>query len=80
MKVKIILKKFITVSSVAAQNSYECYPARHVETRNKLNVHKTFRRRPGRYLNALCTFHLRLVSTGPSVDILSDSQDTRLKL
>ena len=30
----------------------------------KLNVHKTFRRRPGRLLNALCTFNLRPVSTG----------------
>ena len=30
----------------------------------KLNVHKTFRRRPGRLLNVLCTFHLRPMSTG----------------
>ena len=30
----------------------------------KLNVHKTFRRRPGRLLNLLCTFNLRPVSTG----------------
>ena len=30
----------------------------------KLNVHKTFRRRPGRLLNVLCTFNLRPVSTG----------------
>ena len=29
-----------------------------------LNVHKTFRRRPGRLLNVLCTFNLRPVSTG----------------
>ena len=30
----------------------------------KLNVHKTFRRRPGRLLNVVCTFNLRPVSTG----------------
>ena len=35
-----------------------------VDTGRKLNVHKTFRRRPGRLLNILCTFNLRQVSTG----------------
>ena len=35
-----------------------------VDTRRKLNVHKTFRRRPGRLLNVLCTFNVRPVSTG----------------
>ena len=35
-----------------------------VDTRRKLNVHKTFRRRPGRLLNVSCTFNLRTVSTG----------------
>ena len=35
-----------------------------VETGRKLNVHKTFRRRPGRLLNVFCTFNLRPVSTG----------------
>ena len=34
-----------------------------VATGRKLNVHETFRRRPGRHLNALCTFNLRPVST-----------------
>ena len=29
-----------------------------------MNVHKTFRRRPGRLLNVLCTFNLRPVSIG----------------
>ena len=45
----------------------ERYPADHttpVDTGRKLNVHKAFRRRPGRLLNVLCTFNLRLVSTG----------------
>ena len=35
-----------------------------VDTGRKLNVHKTFRRRPGRLLNVLCMFSLRPVSTG----------------
>ena len=35
-----------------------------VDTGLKLNVHKTFRSRPGRLLNVLCTFNLRPVSTG----------------
>ena len=33
-------------------------------TGRKFNVAKTFRRRPGRFLNVLCTFDLRPVSTG----------------
>ena len=39
-----------------------------VDTGCKLNVHRTFRRRPGRLLNVLCTFNLRLVSTGKFYD------------
>ena len=35
-----------------------------VDTGRKLNVHKTFRRRPGCLLNVLCTFSLRPVPTG----------------
>ena len=35
-----------------------------VDTGRILNVHKTFRRRPGHLLNVLCTFGLRPVSTG----------------
>ena len=35
-----------------------------VDTRRKLNVYKTFRRRPGRFVNVLCPFNLLLVSTG----------------
>ena len=34
-----------------------------VDTGRKLNVHKTFRRRPGCLLNLLCTFNLRPGST-----------------
>ena len=35
-----------------------------LDTGRKLNVHKTFRRRPGRLLKILCKFNLRLASTG----------------
>ena len=35
-----------------------------VDIGRKLNVHKTFRRRPGRLLDVLYTFSLRPVSTG----------------
>ena len=35
-----------------------------VDTGRKLNVHDTFRRRPGGLLNVLCTFNLRPVSAG----------------
>ena len=34
-----------------------------VEIGRKVNLRKTFRRRPGRLLNVLCTFNLRTVST-----------------
>ena len=35
-----------------------------VDTGRKLNVHKTFRRRPGRLLNVLYTFNLRPATRG----------------
>ena len=35
-----------------------------VDTGRKLNVHKKFRRRPGRHQKVLCTFNLRSLSTG----------------
>ena len=38
-----------------------------VDTGRKLNVHKTFRGRPGRLLNDLCTLNLRPMSTGKPV-------------
>ena len=34
-----------------------------MDTGRKLNVQKTYRRRPGSLLNVLCTFNLRPVST-----------------
>ena len=39
-------------------------PSYPVDTRRKLNVHKTFRRRPGRLLNVLYTFNIRHMSMG----------------
>ena len=38
-----------------------------LDTGSKLKVHKTFRRRPGRLLNVLCTFNLRPVSRWKSI-------------
>ena len=43
-----------------------------VDTGHKLKVHKTFRRRLGRLLNVLCTFNLRPVSTGSSINLLAE--------
>ena len=47
-----------------------------VDTGCKLNVHKTFRKRPG-LLNVLCTFNLRPVSAG---DIFTDRNNWDYKL
>ena len=49
-----------------------------VDTGRKLNVHKTFKRGPGRLLNGLCTFNLHPVSTvntynGFSCDIIKEN-------
>ena len=54
---KIVLFFFVFVLKSTIQS-------KPVDTGRKLNVHKTFRRRPGRLLNVLCTFSLRPVSTG----------------
>ena len=35
-----------------------------LDTGRKLNVHKTFRRRPGHLLNVFCMFNIRSVSRG----------------
>ena len=40
-----------------------------VDTGRKLNVHKTFRRRPRRLLNVLCMFNLRPASTGTRLSL-----------
>ena len=56
-----IMKFFQLVGKVLFELSYMIAPA---DTERKLNVHKTFRSRPGRLLNVLFTFSLRPVSTG----------------
>ena len=45
-----------------------------VDTERKLNAHKTFRRRPERLLNVLCTFNLLPVFTG--LTVLFKGKDT----
>ena len=57
-KKKVIYKKNISYEDVIISDLYP------VDTGRILNIHKTFRRRPGRFLNVLCTFNLRPVSTG----------------
>ena len=47
-----------------AEKSSECSYFASVDTALKLSVHKTFRRRPGRFRNVLCTFNFRPASTG----------------
>ena len=51
-----------------------------VDTGRKLNVHKTFRSRPGRLLNVLCTFSLLPVSTGTFHNIISKIDQGWIKL
>ena len=48
----------------SASNRFGTICINPVDTGRKLNVHKTFRRRPGLLLNVLCTFNLRPVSAG----------------
>ena len=45
-----------------------------VDRGRRLNVHNTFRRRPERLFNVLCTFNLRPVSRG--IDVWQDSKFT----
>ena len=52
--------KFLSVDTNQIKS---VYPIK-VSSRRKLNVHKTFRRRPGRLLNVLYIFSLRPVSMG----------------
>ena len=60
-KAKLLYIKVVLVNFQRFFGSDKRVP---VDTGRKLNIHKTFRRRPGRLLNALCTFNLRPVSTG----------------
>ena len=58
-------------STKSGPNTEKLYP---IDTGRKLNVHKTFRRRPGRLLNVLCKFSLRPVSTGLATRYTMTSQ------
>ena len=49
------------------------------DTGRKLNVHKTFRRRPGRLLNVSSTFNLRPVSTEQWTLFISNSHELRAR-
>ena len=64
---ELLLSLFLISSSHMSRKIISLYP---VDTGRKLNVHKTFRRRPGRLLNVLCTFNLPPVSTGWSTQRL----------
>ena len=63
----IILKKSLS-KRFSEHEMYKLYEHSSnvipVDTGRKLNLYKTFTRRPGRLLNVLCTYNLRLVSTG----------------
>ena len=57
----VLVSQLLTLSTFRLILSSRLYP---VDTGRKLNVHKAFRRRPGRLLNVLCMLNLRPVSTG----------------
>ena len=48
-----------------------------VDTGRKLNVHKTFRRRPGRLLKVLCTSNLRAVYWGKHIVLINIAEYLR---
>ena len=62
--------------SVVSKIVFGDYP---VDTGRKLNVHKTFRRRPGRLLYVFCTFNLRPVSTGLDKQKQKNKTDNKRK-
>ena len=55
------ITELLFLFSIISPWHYNVFP---VDKGRKLNVHKRFRRRPGRLLNVLCTFNLRPVCTG----------------
>ena len=56
------------ILSAPNNNYFFSFYSNPVDAGRKLNANKTFRRRPGRLLNVLCTFNLRPVSTGKAVE------------
>ena len=59
----VSVNKFRVVSFQSSVQDSHKYLTCPTDTGRILNVHKTFRRRPRRLLNVLCTFNLRPVST-----------------
>ena len=58
-------KKMFAVFHELREILYSLYYIKYpLDTGRKLNVHKTFRRCPGRLLNVLCAFNLRPVPKG----------------
>ena len=51
-------------------NFFHSYTFHPLDTGRKLNIKKTFKRRPGRLLNVLCTLNLRPVTRGHSYTFL----------
>ena len=64
----VLLKEVFKTRVSFDLGQHNCSP---VNTGRKLNVHKTFRRRPGRLLNVLCAFSLGPVSAGKLLDCFS---------
>ena len=60
---KMTINLFFFNSSFCSQDIFY-FASSFAHTGRQLNVHKTFRKRPGRHSNFLCTFNLRPVSTG----------------
>ena len=54
--------KYSKVSIDSLTEGIEITKTNLLDTGRKLNLHKTFKRRPGRRLNLLCRFDLRPVS------------------
>ena len=63
----VFIKRFVTCTLRPSSCSTLLETNAPVDTGRKLNVHKTFRRHPGRLLNVLCTFNLLPVSTGDNM-------------
>ena len=61
----------VTYAFQSKSTLYSCPNVNPKETGCKLNIHKTFRRRPGHLLNVLCTFNLCPVSTGKQRKLLA---------
>ena len=57
---------FYKKANIGFWQGHKCIFVKSValDTGRKFNVHKTFRRRPGRSLNVLCTFNLHPVPRG----------------